>query len=451
MYQIRRYRFLLFLLQSCMVLLLLACVSSDTTKTTTVPMPPTQVNCPKKDTFRPAIMAPLALGDHPNVVYVINESVTKGNNVVYNAILQRYDTSVSKTTIIFKSSNMQIGNAQVSPDGTWLLFWVSLDPNDNVSGAETAELRMIRMDGQGLQTLYCDSQEASISGSVIWSPNGDLLAFAIGNAVFGNDDPTYVDLLDLATGVLRPLLTPQPSLSSLTNPMAIVYLPSEWLSETEIYMKPIQLSAPLPSLYALDTKEGWNQPPDNLLPIVKLSEQFCMSYGLSPTRTNLFVAVCHNNADDTGFTDFPPSMLVKETPFGGAQTPVYTASTLTVTDVQVVNDSTLLLLVLNPVCDQLGNCRGSDKDSGIWKMNTDGSHLTYFLPGFIGGHYLNSNWVNISLDGTMYALDLEGNSSDNLIYGSIDGGNPTTIVSTVHSYSGFSPDYQLSIIGWTSL
>jgi hypothetical protein len=40
---------------------------------TTAPVPPTQTDCPAANTARSAVMRPLALGSHQNLVYIYNE------------------------------------------------------------------------------------------------------------------------------------------------------------------------------------------------------------------------------------------------------------------------------------------------------------------------------------------------------------------------------------------
>ncbi len=54
-------------------------------------------------------------------------------------------------------------------------------------------------------------------------------------------------------------------------------------------------------------------------------------------------------------------------------------------------------------------------------------------------------WSNVSRDGSMYALQrYGGNSNVSLLYGSLNGGNPT-------SFASIADGTQLSIVGWTTM
>src|SRR5947209_9833448 len=151
----RFQRYLLSLLGCCFVVLLAACgphpasslnanqlatsASQAQVSRATVAMPPTQTSCPPQGQGRPAVTAPLTLGSHQNIVYVYNTSTA--------GILRRYDVSTGQKTTIVSLSNVAISDAQVSTDGQYVLFL------SKVSGQPA--IQMVRMDGQGLQTLYC--------------------------------------------------------------------------------------------------------------------------------------------------------------------------------------------------------------------------------------------------------------------------------------------------------
>ncbi|HEV2583175.1 MAG TPA: hypothetical protein VGT44_20105, partial [Ktedonobacteraceae bacterium] len=57
---------------------------------TTAPEPPTQTNCPATGTARAAVLANLALGNHPNIVY-ITDLYQGATPVPTSAALKRYD------------------------------------------------------------------------------------------------------------------------------------------------------------------------------------------------------------------------------------------------------------------------------------------------------------------------------------------------------------------------
>ncbi len=121
--------------------------SSGAAAVTTKPMPPTQTSCPANGQGRPAVTAPLAPGKQQTVVYVDTSSS--------KSTLKSYNVSTGQTTTLTSvsgSSLVALVDAQVSTDGQYVLF---------ISGRE---LQMIRMDGQGLQTLYCYPQRTGATG-----------------------------------------------------------------------------------------------------------------------------------------------------------------------------------------------------------------------------------------------------------------------------------------------
>ncbi|TMC92880.1 MAG: hypothetical protein E6J22_08650, partial [Chloroflexi bacterium] len=110
---------------------------------TTVAVPPTQTSCPVAGTARAWVTAPLALGSHQNIVYLVSEHQGTGTT----STLKRYDLTSGNKTEIVKLPGVYISEAQVSVDGQWLIFVSQVNLQ--------SRLQMVRMDGQGLQTLFC--------------------------------------------------------------------------------------------------------------------------------------------------------------------------------------------------------------------------------------------------------------------------------------------------------
>jgi Tol biopolymer transport system component len=110
-------------------------------------------------------MPPLTLGNHQNIVYIVNEY--QGHNPTFGT-LKRYDVTTGQKTEILKLPNVEMSDAQISADGQWIVFQVS------VGGTE--KLQLIRMDGQELQTLYCGNPVSYTD--LQWSANQQLIAFA---------------------------------------------------------------------------------------------------------------------------------------------------------------------------------------------------------------------------------------------------------------------------------
>jgi|SRR5260370_4599113 len=110
----------------------------------TQPVPPTQINCPKEGTARAVVTAPLVLGSHQNVVYIANQQDGSSS-------LLRYDMSTRKATTILRTTRLHIADARVTANGQWIIFEGFYD--------RQPKMQMIRMDGQGLQTLFCSSEK----------------------------------------------------------------------------------------------------------------------------------------------------------------------------------------------------------------------------------------------------------------------------------------------------
>ena len=124
--------------------------SAGSTPSQTVQMPPTQTACPATGTARAAVMRPLVLGHDQDLVYIYNEVPRNTSTAVGH--LRRYDATTGQKTDIV-SSGIRIDQAQVSADGQWVLFLSIPDPRGD--NQHSAMLQLVRMDGQGLQTLYC--------------------------------------------------------------------------------------------------------------------------------------------------------------------------------------------------------------------------------------------------------------------------------------------------------
>src|SRR5258708_11164033 len=113
----------------------------------TQPMPQTSTSCPAAGTARAMATANLVLGNHNNIVYIVNEYQPGSNFTPKAGTLKRYDASSGTKTVIAGIPNVRIESAQVSADGKWILF-------TTVNSGQST-LQLVRMDGQGLQTLFC--------------------------------------------------------------------------------------------------------------------------------------------------------------------------------------------------------------------------------------------------------------------------------------------------------
>jgi eukaryotic-like serine/threonine-protein kinase len=384
-----------------------------TSTSTTVPMPATQTACPTAGTARAAVFAPLVLGSHQNIVYTFNYSTAQG---VPSGEIKRYDATTGKKFIIVNAPTNGIFVAQISPDGQWILF------TTDFSSTEVA-LQLARMDGQGLQTLYCSPIDSLYSlSSIEWSPDQKTVAFM--------DGVRGVDLLDLATGHLQVVLV-EPTVTT----GSILLAPATWLDVTHIYIASFVNGNNRGSqggLYALDTAKGAHQQVSDLTRVFDYSG-YCLSFDSSVDNSKLFVSTCH--AIQQG-----PGTIIAGPALGGPQTMVYSNPTLAITAVRVVSNTTMLLLIQNST--------GDTSHNGLWKLNLDGTVLTRLTTAGAGQScFLNPTsqfrWSNISRNGSMYALKIGSAQTESLLIGSLGG----TSSSTFATVSGGG----VSIVGWTTM
>ncbi len=350
-------------------------------------MPATQTSCPATGTARGFVSAPLALGNDPTIVYIVNEGPS---NAPTFGTVKRYDTSTGNRVEINKTANTRIDDTQVSADGQWVMFTAHV--------AGQSELRVVRMDGQGLQTLFCASPGYRIFGAQ-WS-----------------------------------LVTASPGLA---------YLPRTWLDNTRVLMVGFAQNADAPpqNVYLLDTTKGANQQTTDLKQVVTLGQP-CWDFDSSFDSTKLFISQCTPGQPNGSST------VGVQPATGGTLSTFFTSSTLAINSVRVIDPNNTYLLA---TATNIGlGVSGDTGNDGLYKLKTDGSaplRLTSDNTGEISN--LNSFsqyfWSNVSRDGKLYALEMSNFSTGTytLLYGSLNGGTPTTFA----SISGTV----LEIAGWTKM
>src|SRR5260370_22361529 len=95
-------------------------------------------------------------------------------------------------------ASTRIDDAQISDDGQWVLF--------TVFAAGQAQLRVVRTDGQGMQTLHCAAPGSHISNAQ-WSIDQKWVVFDEGPATGG----ARIHLLHMARGSLPTKPVPPPA------------------------------------------------------------------------------------------------------------------------------------------------------------------------------------------------------------------------------------------------
>jgi hypothetical protein len=417
---------------------------SNSPAPTTVPMPPTQTSCPSVGTGRVAITRPLLLGQDQNVVYIDNEP-TSGS-------LERYDVKKGSTTEIFSAASQSIYEAQVSTDGQWIFFVVE--------GNGRAAFQMIRMDGQGLQTLYCtQSQDLS---DVQWSPDQASIAFSVIGTGTGLPETT-ISFLDLKMGQFRTLSTSQGPLSG-----CCVFL--HWLDASHLAVIGSQGIRDIPddgNLLLLDTSQTGGNLKSIFQPTVPADTtdstgQPCYDFITSTDQTQLFFSQCsltryYPMSSDAVVAQGPGSINVEPLTGGSSQT-IYSNPKLAITAIQTISQTQLLFYVCN-FSSQQGQSVDTSQN-GLWTINTDGSGLRHLTTATVEEPYYfffgvpQPTWLVISRDGSMYASSRSDTSSVNqsLFVGSLNGGNPATFLSRQFTYTSSGLlDGNINVVGWTNM
>ena len=391
---------------------------------TTVPVPPTQTACPAAGTARAAVLAPLALGHHATILYIAS-TPGASNSVPTSTSLYRYDVVTGVKTLILQVTNAGISQAQLSADGQWVLF---VSSTASVSG----RLQLVRMDGQGLQTLYCDSSSSNYQ----WTTNQQVIAFENKSGSTG-----FVKLLRVADGSIRTALS-QP----LNTPYA--YQLRTWLDTTRLYLTRYDTDVPPDALAVLDLNKGMNQTVNDLITVVNRQPGQFQDFDSSYDGTHVFVAHSPCAYDCSG-----PGNITTEPALGGTQQPIYSNQAYSVVKVRAVTRKSLLFLVGNSGFPNQNS--GDLSHNGLWTVHTDGTGLTRLTTDSATlSTRLNADsqypWSNVSRDGTLFAvaqqtLQNSGNRGPTtLLFGSLNGGTPT-------SFASASGGTELSIVGWTTM
>lgn len=400
-----------------------AIVNSQPTPTPqTVPMPQTDTSCPAPNTARAAVMRPLASGSHQNLVYIYNDA--SANH------LRRYDMTTNKKTDIFTSQD-PLYSPQISKDGKWVMFM----SDDSQRDEYPHMIQLIRMDGQGLQTLYCFSNVYVGSGSPILAAlSPDMHSIALTYDSEANGGTIVVQLLDMATGQLQTVFTTsdkQTFISSLS-----------WLDNTHIYATRIETGngGMTTELVLLDitTQTGF-QPIRDFTPTGQMNGA---SYAYTPDGTKLFVASYNTSASST------PSAITTGSSTNSTSSVICKFDSNTWAKwVSTNSNNSLLLLVY--VTTNSGTL-----SQQVWTMNADGSgqKVLATISSQSGSLYKSDSyisfnegpiWSNVSRDGNFYALNSGSQNTYAILVGPTSSGQTQAIASTS---SG-----SVSTVGWITM
>src|SRR5450755_2250544 len=399
----------------------------------TVAMPTTQTSCPADGSARAAIIKPLALGKNQNLVYIYNEIPV--NTSIAFGHLKRYDlVTHQKTNIV--TTGISIQAAQVSADGQWILLLSTPDPRGDAR--HSAMLQLVRMDGQGLQTLYCfpvtKGQQGMNAPTAQWSVDQKSLLLSYDTDL----STSNVSLLNVATGKL------QTEIKYTDTNQLYHYGVAFWLDNTRAYVVKSGRFGPQPPI-ALDLLNIATNKDTNgsdlkqvLVHSIRMSN---LSLDSSYDGSQLFVAYCLEAANpfDTTISVGPAT--------GGAQKTLYhQGQTVCSKDMRVISANSLLIIAQTYPTGDLTHGRNQG-----WTMKTDGSgkKVLFDLPMNGTDFALNPTsqfpWSNVSRDGNFYAVQSTNNETkqSTVLVGALVGGTPSGIASTTRG--------NVSLAGWTTM
>jgi hypothetical protein len=438
----------------CLLLVLTACsqqsdnqaspgLSPTTTSSTPSPRETTAVQtCPPQATARAAIMPHLTAGNHPNIVYVSQSGDS--------SILRRYDVSTGSTqTILSTNGTETITEANISPDGQWVLL-VALLQNQ-------LAIQLVRIDGQHLQTLYCAPAQMDMDAALL-SPNQHFLVFD----QVEDENISTLYLLNLTTGQLHTELSPlQPGypdlaqaqsqtttlsmLSSLSfsdkttdnrktssfTPWSskhyLIYIPMKWYNNSVYLIGTVRATGAIPHQLALlrDINEDVTEQASNLqLITAPFADNGCQDYDVTPDNQQL---VC---SAYTLLGPVTPSTIMMRPMTGTTFHSIYSEPMGGRIVARVLSNSTLIFIQYQRT-----------GPPSLWKINIDSSGLTQLLStsssdmdlSFAYASYLP--WSITSPNSNLYALIVANlaNSTQSLIFGSLSGGAVKTAASNSNS------------------
>ncbi len=392
------------------------------TATATFAMPPTLTTCPAAGTARAMITAPLVSGFHQSIIYILNLGTYDAPS---SGDLMRYDAQTGRKTVLMSVVNAHIYEAQVSADGQWILFVTTTGSTDRQT-----KLQAVRMDGQGLQTLYC-APGFGIR-QLHWSTDQHFLVFY--NVI---DEQGTVYLLDMRSGKLQIELIAPPDFGIILR---------TWLDGTHIYLTEAPSDTLFFHIYLLDIHRGARQHLSDLISVV------FRQYGdFDSSFDGSHLLISYGGCPQGGCSG--PSSIATQAIIGSQQQTIYHSQDYDVIAVRAIDQGSLLFIIGNTFTSTGQNVDKSH--NGLWAINIDGSGMTRLVSISAQQYcFLNYDaqepWSNVSRDGSMYVLQVNGFrnapqglvETDTLFVGSLHSGQPRIFAAT-------NDGSQLVMAGWT--
>ncbi|EFH81965.1 PD40 domain-containing protein [Ktedonobacter racemifer] len=370
-------------------------------------------------------------------------------------------------------------SAQVSGDGQWI-FFATQSANaqyGNITGVAAdgeVKLKAIRMDGKGLQTLYCGKN----IGNFVWSPDGRQVAFF---QTDGNSPQTAIANpgSPAATGGIYVLNTDNTSIhvtytykfdsNNISSSNDNYYSPLFWADSTRlaVIQNEVAFASPVPphNVYLLDTTQQ-QIAQDNRQPrqIVDERSLFCWSYALAPDMQTLYHSQC---PDTQGGIISPGVSLLVAHPFkGGSPETVLKEAyppfpSLLIGQIIAVTDTSIVFEAAQATGLSQGNMVKSSP-TGTWRVNRDGTGLKEILPRQSSAYYLQASlptetmpWDRVSRDSRWFVSTVGTLSSDGTMTTQTLQIMSTQDGSTVHKLATYqqinTTQAPLGIIGWTRI
>ncbi|HET8845558.1 MAG TPA: hypothetical protein VFN35_29090, partial [Ktedonobacteraceae bacterium] len=301
------------------------------------------------NTSRSAIMTPQVGTDNSAVFYVTGRGGYQSMPSATSLI--RYDLATGvRAMMIPAANNSGIIDTTLSPDKQWLLLSIYTSKQNQVE----TEIKLIRTDGQLLQTVYkfCAPSFPVGIDALVWSPDEQYVAFS--------SDVAAISVLNLATGKLQ---------TFQGNTTTTSYKPASWINNQQLLLTGSGNTSS--GLYLLDINKDVHHPLEQL-PLVASLQGFCHSVALSSDGSQLFSSVCKPSASNCrGMQPSGPSTVSAMPSSGGSAHTIYRSQTNAVTNISTAGPSSLLIYIQNTA--------GDLKQDGLWRINTNGSGLIRLL------------------------------------------------------------------------
>lgn len=392
----------------------------------TLPMPATQTSCPAANTARPAVTAPLKLGQQNTLIYR-----DWGKLMAYNA-----ETKKSTTLAGSQQPNDEaFSSPQVSADGKWIVFERTPGEGDdpNFSGMSnvkplTTTIQMIRADGQGLQTLYCPARNQLLidNGDMALSPHAQLLAFHQAEDAQASNSNERDDLyvLNLSTGRLQDVLPYKAGEQ---------YWPLLWLDDNQLYLDHVSNNQSQELL---------------LLNLKQESTRQITSANELGTPLNWQIAL---NSDHSKLYIKTRNQITVRPPQGGAAKTLYSS-----TADQVIQ----LVAGQNEILFSTGSVQGYRAVSNlkIWRLK-DGDTTPQAIDTtnvkYVGDQAISPDgkWLVYMADPSPADQGNMATSGQQIHVRPLDGGNEAVVARTGSGLGGAGVIYYglLDVVGWTHL